>query len=181
MTAIHMNMMKTGREWGAWYGRSHGDNSPTSAWDCKTNLCIDSRCNQVLSYHRRRSNHHCILYRRKFTFSSSLRSQAKIIIIKFLNIIRIRNITGVDTTLLIFHDYVYGDRIVLHQSPGRAKVFFRKNINSLDLDAAQPIAQHKIILNFHPLFLLIFFYCGVAACVMQKLYFLVYYLYICNI
>ncbi|WP_288591433.1 hypothetical protein, partial [uncultured Prevotella sp.] len=83
--------------------------------------------------------------------------QAKIIIVKFLNIIRIRNITGVDTALLIFHDYVYGDRIVLHQSPGRAKAFFRKNINSLVLDAAQPIAQHKIILNFHSLFLLIFF------------------------
>ena len=38
---------ETGRRLGAWFGRSHGDNSPTLAWDYKTYPCIGSRCSQA--------------------------------------------------------------------------------------------------------------------------------------
>lgn len=34
---------ETGRRLGVWSRRSHGDNSPTLAWDCKTYLCIGSQ------------------------------------------------------------------------------------------------------------------------------------------
>ena len=42
-------------------------------------------------------------------FCSSLRSQAKIVFIKLLNIVRIRNIARIDSAFFIFYDYVNGD------------------------------------------------------------------------
>ena len=110
---------ETGMRLGVWFGRSHGDNFPTSAWDCKTNLCIGSQCYQApfLSSPTFPPPSHSLKMMTCIQ-QQPQKSDEDIIFIKLLNIIRIRNIAGIDFSLLIFHDYVNGDRIVLHQSPG---------------------------------------------------------------
>ena len=55
------------------------------------------------------ANNHMVFKESALTFAGSLSSQPEVIAIKLLQIVRIRNITGVDATLAVPHNHIYGN------------------------------------------------------------------------
>ncbi len=101
--------------------------------------------------HRRGADDHVAVEEYALALRRHLGGQLHVVAVKLLQIFGIWDVARVDASLTVAHHHVDGDLVVLIQLSG-----LRQQCNSSVLLATLPMHQHISVLNFTPLFLLIF-------------------------